>query len=345
MGANLEDIARICGVSTATVSRAINNPDMVKPETRDLILKYIKQYHYVPNAIARSLSRKETNTVGVAIPDILNPFFGSIIRGISTILRKNDYNIILFDTEETKKYEFEALNTMLEERVRGIFITTSLDDEKSEDYVIPDLLQQSQQNIPVVFIDREPAYPYYNGVYFDNINAGVQATDCLIKNGHKKIALILGPEFSSTNKERFKGYSQALTKNGLSVNPNYIFHADRYTAKNGYEITKRILALDDRPTAIFAGSNSLTTGCITCLISNGIRIPQDMALIGFDDTKNYDPFGLHISYIERSVSLMGEHAAKLLLKQLEMSKDNPLIKKRVTLPSKLILKGSEVYFS
>jgi len=343
MRANLEDIAQACGVSTATVSRAINNPGMVKPETRDLIKKYIIQYNYVPNAIARSLSRKETKTVGVVIPDILNPFFGSVIRGISTVLRENDYNIVLYDTEETRKYEFEALTTMLEERVRGIIITTSLDEEKSEDIMIPQLLQRSQQNTPIVFIDREPVYSRFDGVYFDNINAGIQATDCLIKAGHQKIALILGPAFSRANKERYMGYCTAFTKNGLTVNQDYIFHADRYTTQNGYDITEKLLALPERPTAIFAGSNSLATGCVTCLISNKINIPQDMALIGFDDTKNFDPFGLHISYIERSVRQMGEQAAKLLLHQLNTPKDKQAIQKRIILPSKLILKGSESY--
>lgn len=341
MGVTLQDIAQACGVSNATVSRVITGSGPVKPETRDRIMKTIRQYNYVPNAIARSLSRSVTNTVGVVVPDIENPFFGSIIRGITTVLRNIGYNIVLCDTEEKFNYEIDALDALTQERVRGIIIAPTIERENPENrkHMLP-----ISRKTPVVLIDRDIAYSHYSGVFFDNISAGREATEALINAGHTKIAAVFGPKFSRSNIERYQGYCNAFEMNDIAVNESYLFNSDHYTTECGFEIMRKILNLKDRPTAVFAGSNSLTAGCINCLLDQHIKIPEEMAIVGFDSTKKYDPFGLHISFVERSISEMGKTAARLLEEQIEVSDGTEKIQKRIIIPSKLVLKGSEIFY-
>ncbi len=339
MGVTLQDIARASGVSCATVSRVINNSDAVKVETREHVQEIIRKYNYVPNAIARSLSRNETNTIGVVVPDILNPFFGFVIRGISTVLRNMGYNIVLCDTEENINYECNSLDTLFEQRVRGIIISPTIEQESSNGMK---LLELSQRKTPIVLVDRDIRFSQYDGVFFDSINAGKDATLALIRAGHKRIAAVLGPPSSNACIERCMGYSSALSMSGIRYDENYVLHGN-YSAESGYEMTRKILAMKNRPTAIFVASNSLTVGCITCLLDHGINIPGEMSVIGFDDTKSFEPFGLHISYIDRSIGKMGEAAAKLLEEQIAAPPELGRVQKRIIIPTSLVLKGSEAY--
>lgn len=339
MGVTLQDIARASGVSCATVSRVINSSDAVKPETREHVLETIRKYSYVPNAIARSLSRNETNTIGVVVPDILNPFFGFVIRGISTVLRNMGYNIALCDTDENINYECDSLDMLFEQRVRGIIISPTIEQESSNGMK---LLELSQRKTPIVLVDRDIRVSQYDGVFFDNINAGKDATLALIQAGHQKVAAILGPSSSNACIERCMGYSSALSMNGLPYEDDYVLYGS-YSAESGYEMTNRILLMKNRPTAIFAASNSLTVGCITCLLDHHIKIPEEMSVIGFDGTENFEPFGLHISYIDRSIGKMGEAAAKLMVEQINAQPELGRVQKRIIIPASLVLKGSEVY--
>lgn len=340
MGITLLDIANAAGVSSATVSRVINNLPTVKGETRDSVLSVIKKLNYVPNAVARSLSRNETNTIGVVVPDILNPFFGKIVRGISSIMHSMDYNITMCDTEENIMNEDSSLKMLRKQQIRGLIITPTIDQEKTSGFK---LVEIEQSGIPVVIVDRDVNFSNFDGVFLDNVKAGMEATQAFIDAGHRKIAVIMGPTDSKAGMERTYGFRNAMETNGIDVDIRYIFNGF-YNMESGYEMTKKILALDDPPTAIFIGSSMLAQACINALLENSIRIPQDMAVIGFDEMSYTDPFGINISYIERSVREMGETAAKLLIERIQSPMQETHVRKRVILPIKLILRGSERYF-
>lgn len=337
MNITLQDIANMAGVSSATVSRVINNSPLVKPDTRENVLRVIKKLNYVPNALARSLSLNETNTIGVVVPDILNPFFGKIVRGISTVLRERDYNIAMCDTEENISNEYTSLQMLRKQQIRGLIITPTLEHENSSGLK---LVEIEQDGIPVVIVDRDLNLSNFDGVFVDNIKAGIDATQAFINAGHKKIATIMGPADSKASKERFLGYQIAMKKNGIDIETSYIFNG-YYNIESGYNITKKILALSDPPTAIFIGSSILTQACINTLLENKVKIPEEMAIIGFDEMDYLKPLDIHISYIERSVRLMGEVAAKLLMEKIQDPSQGAHVRKRVILPTKLILNGSE----
>lgn len=341
MSITLQDIADAAGVSSATVSRVINNSPSVKPETRDNVLYVIKKLNYVPNAVARSLSRNETNTIGVVVPDILNPFFGKIIRGISTVLRKMDYNIALCDTDESISNEYASLEMLRKQQVRGLIITPTIDQEKTRGLK---LVEVEQSGIPIVIVDRDINFSNFDGVFLDNVKAGIDATQAFISAGHKKIAAILGPTDSKACMEITLGYRRAMEMNGLDIEPSYLFNG-AYNIECGYEMTKKLLALDNPPTAIFINSSVLTQACINALLDNNVKIPQEMAVIGFSEMSYLEPFGIHISHIERSVRQMGEAAAKLLIDRIGNSVQEEHVRKRIIIPPNLVLKGSEQFFS
>jgi LacI family transcriptional regulator len=339
MSITLQDIANASGVSSATVSRVINNSPMVDPKTRESVLGVIKRLNYVPNAVARSLSRNETNTIGVVVPDILNPFYGKIIRGISTALRKIDYNIAMCDTEENICNEYASLQMLRKQQIRGLIIAPTLDQEKTSGLK---LVEIEQMGIPVVIVDRDINLSNFDSVFIDNVKAGMDAAQAFINAEHRKIAIIVGPTDSKASIEITLGFRLAMEKNGIEINPNYIFNGF-HNMECGYDMTKELLALGDPPTAIFAGSSMLTRACINVLLENKIKIPQKIAIIGFDEMPYLEPFGIHISYIDRSIPQMGEAAAQLLIDRIQGSSQETHVRKSIIIPPKLILKGSEQY--
>lgn len=340
MSITLQDIANYAGVSNATVSRVVNNPISVTIKTREKVLRVIEKFNYVPNAIARSLSRNETNTIGIIVPDITNPFFGKIIRGISTILREKDYNIVMCDTDENIINEDNSIQMLKELHVRGLIITPTIEQEKTNNLK---LMNIEQSGIPVVLVDRDTNSSNLDGVFLDNIKAGLDVTQSFINAGHKKIATILGPTDSKASIERALGYRQALEMNGINIDPSYILNGWSYSMECGYEMTKKLFELDEPPTAIFIGSSILSQACINALLDSNIKIPQDMAIIGFGEIPYMKTFGTNISYIERYVREMGEYAANLLIDRIENPKQGQSVCKRIIIPPKLVLNGSELY--
>ncbi|WP_027624854.1 LacI family DNA-binding transcriptional regulator [Clostridium lundense] len=337
MSVTINDIAKESGVSCATVSRVLNDSGYVKEETKQKILKVIEELNYTPSAIARSLSTNKTNTVGVIVPQINNPFFGEIIKGISKIADENDLNIILCDTDDSMEKELKALKLLKEQRIEGILITpTSVEDEFNSEY----LKTIDSFGIPIVLIDGNVKYSTFNGVFVDNIKGAYDGTEALIKAGHKKIAIITGRMNSKPAQDRFIGYKKALARNNILFNKEYIFHGD-YNQEKAYEYTKKILSMKDRPTAIFVCSNMMTLGCLQALYEENIRIPEDMAVIAFDRIDVLNIVGMNISFINGPTIEMGKIGMKILIDNLN-NKENKAIK-RITLLPELILKGSEKY--
>ncbi|SHE42258.1 LacI family DNA-binding transcriptional regulator [Clostridium fallax] len=335
MAVTINDIAKMAGVSLATVSRVLNNSGYVKDETRKKVLAVIKELNYTPSAIARSLSKNQTSTIGVIVPDIANPFFGEVIRGISEVADNTNLNIILCDSNESIKKELKSIKALREQRIRGLIISpTSADNDVNSEY----LKTLNSLGIPVILVDGQLKYSNFSGIFVDNIKGSYDAVEALIKEGHKKIAIITGRMSSKPAKDRLLGYEKALIMNNIPLDPQYIFYGD-YRQESGYNLTKEILSLKEKPTAIFVSNNLMTLGCINALFESNYKIPDDMSLISFDRIDLLNILGLKISHINGPSIELGRIGMNLLLDSLQKPEDLEL--KKITLTPELVLLGSE----
>ncbi|EJO5346762.1 LacI family DNA-binding transcriptional regulator [Clostridium botulinum] len=341
MAVTIGDIAKKAQVSLSTVSRVLNNSGYVKLETKEKILKVIKELNYTPSAIARSLSKNETNTIGVVVPDINNPYFGELIKGISSVADKNDLNIILFDTDESIDKELKALSVLKEQRIKGVIITpTSAENDFNSEY----LKTLENLGIPIVLVVGEIKYSNLSGVFVDNIKGAFEGVEALIKEGHKKIGIITGRLTSKPASDRILGYKKALTLNNIPINEDYIFNGE-YKKDNAYKIMKKILNIEkqNRPTALFISNNMMTLGCIKAILEESKRIPEDMAIVSFDKVEILNMLGMNISYIDDSTKDLGKTAMNMLLENIKKNKKEEI--RRIILSPKLYLKGSEKYLN
>jgi LacI family transcriptional regulator len=333
----IKDIAKKANVSVATVSRVINNSDKVKDGTREVVLQAMEELNYIPSDVARSLSKKETNTIGVVVPDINNPFFGQVIKGISSIADKEDLYMLLCDTDENEQKELKFLEMLKRQRIRGLIITPTMDNDKFNPEYVSAL---SKLDVPIVLLDRDIKYSNYDGVFLDNINGAYEAVNCLINEGHKKIAIISGPISSKPGRDRLRGYKKALAMNGIEANDSYIFYGD-FKIDSGYKLTKQILKMENPPTAIFVSNNMMNLGCVKALNELNLNVPEDIGLIGFDEVETFEIMGINVSVIARPMAKMGETAMRILLERLNDMNSKEHQAKRVMLYPKLKLKGSE----
>lgn len=332
----IRDIAKESGFSVATVSRVLNKSDSVKTQTRDKVLKAMKDLNYTPSDIARSLSRNETNTIGVVVPDINNPFFGQVIKGISAIADNENLYMLLYDTGECAKKEKRFLEMLKRQRIRGLIITpTANNDEFDSEFV--NLLKSLK--VPVVLIDRDIKSSDFDGVFLDNFSGAFEAVECLIKEGHEKIATIAGPITSKPGRDRLKGYKNALEANSFKINDNYIMYGD-FKLESGYVSTKKLLSMEEPPTAIFVANNMMNIGCMKALIEMNKELSTDISLVGFDEVEMFDVMGLDVSVVSRPMSEMGEVAMEILINRIKgINSENKT--KRIILSPTLKLRGSE----
>jgi LacI family transcriptional regulator len=337
MAATIREVAKVAGVSNATVSRVINNSSRVTYKTREHVLNVIKQMGYAPNEIARSLSKNETKTIGVVVPDINNPFYGEVIKGVSLLADQNNLNILLCDTNWDTDKEMNSLQMLKDHRIRGIIIGPASDsNEFNGEY----LFTLENLGIPIVLVGGDIKYSNFDGVFLDNVQGSCDGVSTLIQNGHGKIAIISGPENSMPGRDRLGGYLKAMKINGIEVNENYIYHGN-FKLDSGYDITRRILEMEDRPTAIFTCNNMMTLGCIKALSERNLKIPEDMALFGFDEIEMLDIFNMQISVVARPTFEMGRIAMEMLLERFNQKGDHRTATKRITLNTEIKCKGSE----
>ena len=337
MTVTINDIAQKAKVSHATVSRVLNNSGYVKDETRKKVQKIINDLNYTPSDIARSLSRSKTNTIGVIIPDINNPFFGEIIKGITQIADEHNLNIILCDTDDDKDKELKAINALRQQRIQGLLITTTIYKDSSNK---ENLIALRNLGIPIILIDGHVECLEFSGVFIDHIKGAYEGTCTLIKEGHTKIAIITGDMNSRPAKERLLGYEKALEAYNITLQNEYIFYGD-YKYETAYEITKQILKMDNRPTAIFVTSNTMILGCIRAFYEEKIEVPRDMAIIGFDKLDTLNIIGMNISFINGPSMELGRTSMEMLLEKLNNKLSLEI--KRITILPEIVLKGSEKY--
>ncbi|GEQ19807.1 LacI family transcriptional regulator [Clostridium butyricum] len=334
MPVTISDIAKKAKVSQSTVSRVLNGSGYVKEETKNRIEAVIKELNYTPSAIARSLSKRETNAIGVIVPDITNSYFGEVIKGISQVADKNNLNIIFYNTENSFEKEIRALNLLKEQRIKGIIMTPGFgaDDFDSTYKEIIESLQ-----CPLILACADVTSTELNGVFVDNIKGAYDSVKLLIERGHKRIGILLGPLSSEPMSQRLLGYKKALIENNIKVKENYILKAD-FTCENAYEITKEMLDSKECPSALIVCTNRMTMGVIKAVEEYKKKIPNDLAIIGSDKNDVLDMFGLNLTYIEECPLLLGKSAMKLLCNILNDSKTE---KTRTIISPQIIIRGSE----
>ncbi len=314
----IKDIARLANVSTATVSRVINNSSAVKQETKNKVLKIIKSEGYKPNIVAQNLAKQETNIIGVVIPDLDNPFFGKIIKGIYEKIEKDNLNIILLNSAESLEREKKIVETLIKQRVKGVII---IPVAKNRDSTNSHFKKLDSFNIPYVFADRELEGSDFSKVYLENRKGAYKATKYLL-NKTKDIAMISGPIKTTTATKRLKGYMKAITEEGIQSN---VYYGD-YKIISGYQIIKEIIKKNKLPKALFIANNMMTLGVIKGLIEHNIQPSKDITIFSFDQVEVADIFGVKIDYLEFDVKSIGEKAVDILKEKFNGNNSNKTLK-------------------
>ncbi|QEK11595.1 LacI family transcriptional regulator [Crassaminicella thermophila] len=322
----IKDIAKKLGISYTTVSRALNGKPGVSQETVEKVLKEARKMGYQPNAIARGLVKKYTNTIGLVIADITNPYYPSIARGVEDAARKIGYNVFLCNTNYNKENEQSYLKTLQEQRVDGIIINPAKDDSPN----VYDL------QTPMVLINS-PSYGGNNStIEVDNKRGGFLATEHLIKSGYKRIAFIGGDIASYSNGRRFEGYKEALKEYNYPVDESIIAYGS-FKTKSGYAIIERLLKLENPPDAVFAGNDVIALGILHYAQDKGIKVPEDFGVVGFDNVGFSELPQIQLTTIDQPKYYIGKLAFEILMEEIR-NKEERFVKKIVLEPELVIRK-------
>lgn len=274
--ATMKDVAQLARVSTATVSRALMNPEKVSTSTRKRVEDAVLESGYSPNSLARNLRRNESKTIVAVVPDICDPYYSDIIRGIEDAAAEHGYVVLLGDTNQ-QKHDSSVTSLAFTKHADGILLLGT---------DIPfDVSKPEQKNLPPLVMACEFAPELeLPTVHIDNLTSAFEAVNYLTQMGHKRVAQISGPEEAAICKFRSQGYQQALRRGGIAMNPNYSVSGD-YSFDAGTQAVRKLLSLAEPPTAIFCHCDLMAIGAIQEIKRLGLRVPQDLSVVGFDDVQ------------------------------------------------------------
>jgi LacI family transcriptional regulator len=309
--ANMKDIARLAGVSLGTVSHVLNDSAGVREPMRQRVLKAVQAVGYQPSQLARALRRDKTNMIGMIIPDITNPFFPAVVRGAEDTAFSNGFRLILCNTDNDHSKELVHLNELRTYLPAGLIVIPSN---------FSDLTAQAesyrQAGTGVVCIDRLPRNWVGDSVTADNEAGAYIATRCLLQMGHTKLGVITGPLHLTNAKERLGGFKRAMRKAKLPLSPEYVQEAS-FDKSGGYSKALVLLRLVPRPTAIFAGNDLIALGVLLAIREAGLRCPEDVSIIGFDDLELAETTNPSLTSVSQSGYQLGTTAARILLDRLK----------------------------
>ncbi len=331
MKITIKDIARMAGVSTATVSMVLNNKDEhISALTKEKILSLAKEYNYIPNTMARSLVTKKTKTIGLIIPDIANPFFPEIARGAEDKANEAGYNIIFCNTDDNIEKEQKYIDMLSEKMVDGIIFTASSDRNNSLDKL-------QRQSIPIILLDRDIPFKGDVGrIVVNNKQGTYEGTKYLIEKGYKLIAFINGNIANETAKHRLAGFKMALQEYELEIKAERMLEGS-FKREWGYGAASWLLNQEIPFDAVVCGNDLIAIGAIRALKDGGKSIPEDVAVLGFDDiymSKLVEP---ELSTISQPKYEMGYRASELLISMIEKEKNMDRI---IVFDTKLVIRKS-----
>lgn len=315
------------------MSRVINGSAQVNEYTRRRVEQAIRRLNYHPDQIARSLRVRKTNTVGFLVPDIGNPFFPEVLKGLEGVCSAAGYAIVLQNTDEKVGQERVAVSALLSQRVDGIVAIPVKDTGPS----IATVQRSVVPVVPLVLIDRHVPALNVDAVIIDNEGGAAAAVEHLIALGHRRIGVIHGPKSCTPGSGRWAGAVSALKRFGLPFEEPYVLEGD-FRKASGYRLTRRLMGLPEPPTALFVGNNLMTIGAYECLRDMGLRIPEDVSLVGFDDFDLANYLAPPITVVDRPMEEMGRVAGQLLLGRMNGTLQGP--PELVVLPTRLLIRRS-----
>jgi DNA-binding LacI/PurR family transcriptional regulator len=304
----MKDVAKLAGVSVATVSRVLNNKPNVSPELRSKVLEAVEELNYRRDRVARSLRAKTSLIIGLIISDIRNPFFTSVVRGVEDVAYDHGYTLLLCNSDEDPAKERLYIDIMLAERVAGVIISPVAEVDNYSSVLL-------HAGVPVVAMDRRMRDLEVDTVVVNNVEGVYQAIGYLIEQGHRRIGFIGGPMRTTTGRERQEGYQKALAEHGLELDQALIKIGD-FKQDSGYQMACQLLEMDDPPTAIFTANNLMTLGALNAIHEKKLSIPQEVAIVGFDDMSWAQSLAPPLTAVAQPTYELGRTAADLLLRRI-----------------------------
>ncbi len=327
---NIRDVAKKAGVAPITVSRCINDSGYCSPETRVRIEAAISELGFVPNRLASGLRSKRTNTIALIVTDITNPFFTTIARAVEDTAGEAGYTVIFSNTDEDPLKEKKYIQMLLEQRVGGIILVPAQSTPDSAAFI-------KQHETPIVVLDRRIDNFEADIVRCDSEVGAFQLMNMLISLGHRDIAIISGPKGVSTSDDRVEGCRRAISE-ANEKNLNVRIVNGSFTQQSGYDMTIQVMAKNPRPSAIFAANNFIAIGALKALQSVNIRVPEDVAIVAFDDLPPALITFPFLTVAAQPAYEMGKKAAEILLSRL--SSENAGTYQEIVLPAEIIIRQS-----
>jgi DNA-binding LacI/PurR family transcriptional regulator len=300
----IKRIAREAGVSLTTVSRALNDRPDIRPDTRERILAIAQELGYTPNAIARSLATQRTNTIGLTVRTLLDMWAAQIILTIEELARSSGYEVFVSTHHAEAVRERAVLKTFHSRQVEGVIIVSSVLGEEI-------VALQGPLAMPIVLISPLVHTPHRYSVQVDEVGAAQSATEYLIRLGHRRIAHVGAPEWAAPGHDRLQGYRAALEAHGIPFDPELVFVGDAHET-GGLEGVQALLALRDPPTGLFCFNDLTAVGALHGARLKGVRVPQDLSVVGFDDVSLVNYVDPPLSTIRQDMKALGERAMRML---------------------------------
>ena len=326
------DIAERLNISPATVSRGLKNHPGIKTDTKKRILEAARKMGYQQNKFASDLRKKTTNTIGVIVPRLNSYFMSTVISGMEKVANANGYNLIISQSQESVKKEIASVNTMFNSRIDGLMISLAYDTKNTDHF--ENLIRKQ---IPLIFFDRIIEHPTCTSIVIDNKKAGYEATLHLIDQGCRRIVHVDGNVNRNVYADRLEGYKQALDESGIGFDPALVI-SNKLTDQSSSEAAHQILSMKKIPDGIFTANDTSAVACIRELKRAGIRVPEDIAVVGF----NNDPISMviepNLTTVDYPGQEMGEIAATTLVNKLKKQPTGNL--NTIVLRHKLIIRES-----
>ena len=329
--ANIRKVAQLAEVSVATVSRVLNHPERVSEKTKQKVISVMEEMDFSPNALARGLNLKRTNTIALIIPDIQNPLYTEIARGVESIAHRNGNNLLLCNTEKDVEKEKSYVRMLIDKKIDGVILAyTGLKDDDFREII--------KKEINLLLCGMNVANKKISSVYSDFRTGAGLAVQHLIKVGYKRIACITGSDRYIENCEKVKGYIETMTSAGLTVYPHYIIHGND-DINSGYLSALKLQKVDPRPEALFVCNDLMAIGTINALQKTGVNVPGDIGVVGYDNIVMGSFIEPKLTTVSWPVYKMGIIAARILLDEIN-TKTEDIHTQSILLKPKLRIRQS-----
>jgi LacI family transcriptional regulator len=338
--ATIKDIARELNLSASTISRALKDYPGISDETKRKVKEVAEKMNYRPNALALSLRKSRSFTIGVIIPEVVHFFFSTVVSGIEEIANSRGYNVILAQSNEKLEREISSIETMLSNQIDGVLVSYSKETTTFDHFT-----KVLNYGFPIVFFDRIPAIPNAINVLVDDFQGAFDATAHLISQGYKNIVHLAGPKTLKISIDRENGYKAALDKNGITVNPANIISCPFGTLEESRKIVSELLnSLPNRPDAFFSCNDISAVGAMMACRDAGLKIPLEVGIVGFSDWQFCAMLEPQLSSVSQPGFLMGARSTEILIDLIEKKLDSETMEKSLVLKTKLMERESSTRF-